>query len=152
MDVKTINPLLDAFANVLPQIGFQTVVKKAVSLANSVVNSGVIINIGVTGPLNGVIMIDMASDAAKLFASKMMMGMEVPELTDLAQSALSEMGNMVCANACTQYSLAGISGLDISPPLLLVGKDGRVRLPVTKALVVDLLVDEIAVRVYVGLR
>lgn len=102
-------------------------------MADSVVNNGgVIINIGVTGPLNGVIMIDMASDSAKLFASKMMMGMAVPELDDLAQSALSEMGNMVCANACTQYSMAGISGLDISPPLLLIGKDGRVRLPFPK--------------------
>lgn len=152
MDVKIINPLLEAFASILPQIGFQTVEKKSISLKGSVLqNSGVMINIGVMGPLKGAILIGMDMDSAKQFASKMMMGMEVPELDSLAQSAISEMGNMVCANACTHFSQAGIKGLDISPPTLLIGKDGQVRLSVPKVIAVNFIVDHIAVDVYVGL-
>lgn len=152
MDVNAINPLLAAFFNVLPQIGFQNVKKEALSVANAVVeNTGVIINIGVTGPLKGVVLIGMDVESAKRFASKMMMGMEVPELDALAQSAISEMGNMVCANACSHFSEAGVSGLDISPPIMMIGKDSMVRLPVPQVIAVDLSIDDIPVRVYVGL-
>jgi Predicted inhibitor of MCP methylation, homolog of CheC len=152
MDVNVINPLLDAFVNVLPQIGFQTVTKKSLSLANTAIpNNGVIINIGVVGPLKGAVMIGMDVESAKRFASKMMMGMEVPELNDLAQSAISEMGNMVCANACSRFSEAGIAGLDISPPTMMIGEGGLVRLPVPQAIVLDFLVDDITVKICVGL-
>ncbi|HWQ60820.1 MAG TPA: chemotaxis protein CheX [Negativicutes bacterium] len=153
MDVNVINPLLAAFVNVLPQIGFQTVKKEALSLANTVVeNDGVMINIGVTGPLKGVIIIGMDVESSKRFASKMMMGMDVPELDGLAQSAISEMGNMVCANACSHFSTAGITGLDISPPIMMLGKGGLVRLPVPQVIVIGLVVDDINVTVYVGLN
>lgn len=152
MDVTVINPLLAAFVDILPQIGFQAVNKKALSLADKVVvNKGVMINIGVTGPLKGVIMIGMDLDSARRFASKMMMGMDVPELDPLAQSAISEMGNMVCANACSQFCTAGITGLDISPPTMLIGAGASVRLPVPQAIIIDFLVDDIEVGVYVGL-
>lgn len=152
MDVNVINPLLDAFVNVLPQIGFQTVTKKSLSVANTAIpNNGVIINIGVVGPLKGAVMIGMDVESAKRFASKMMMGMEVPELNDLAQSAISEMGNMVCANACSRFSEAGIAGLDISPPTMMIGEGGLVRLPVPQAIVLDFLVDDITVKICVGL-
>lgn len=152
MDVTVINPLLDAFVNILPQIGFQSVAKKSVSLANTTVkNSGVMINIGVTGPLKGVVMIGMDVESAKRFASKMMMGMEVPELDALAQSAICEMGNMVCANACSHFSTAGINGLDISPPTMMIGAGGSVRLPVPQTIVIGFTVDDIDVNIYVGL-
>lgn len=153
MDVNTINPILDAFATILPQIGFQSIEKKGVALEGAVLpNPGLMINIGVLGPLKGAILIGMTIDGAKRFASKMMMGMEVAELDELAQSAISEMGNMVCANACTNFSAAGVIGLDISPPTLLVGVDGRVRLSVLKVVVVQFLADDIPVSVYVGLH
>ncbi|SMC53062.1 chemotaxis protein CheX [Sporomusa malonica] len=152
MDVNMINPILDAFVSIVPQLGFQTVEKKGISLAESSLNyQGILINIGVVGPLKGAILIGMDLDSAKLFASKMMMGMEVAELDSLAQSAISEMGNMVCANACTNFAKVGVDGLDISPPTLLIGNDGQVRLAVPKVIVVKLAVDGIIVNVYVGL-
>jgi len=152
MDVNVINPILEAFATILPQIGFQKVEKKSVSLMGSMlVNTGLMINIGVMGPLKGAIVIGMDIDSAKMFASKMMMGMAVTELDSLAQSAIAEMGNMVCANACMAYSQSGINGLDISPPTLVLGKDGQVRLSVPKIIAVSFSVDNIGVDVYVGL-
>lgn len=152
MDVNSINPILKAFAEILPQIGFQEINKNGISLEGAVLeNPGVLINIGVMGPLKGAILIGMSLDNAHQFASKMMMGMPVSELDELSQSALAEMGNMVCANACSLFSLAGVVGLDISPPTLLVGKGGQVRLSVPKMLVVKFSADGIAVDVYVGL-
>ncbi|MBP2652665.1 MAG: putative inhibitor of methylation, CheC [Firmicutes bacterium] len=152
MDVNAINPILDAFAHILPQVGFQVVEKKAISLESSCLrNPGMIINIGVMGPLKGAILIGMDVESAKQFASKMMMGMEVVELDSLAQSAISEMGNMVCANACTNFSQSGMGGLDISPPTLLIGKDAMIKLSVPKVIGVTFAVDGIRVDVFVGL-
>lgn len=152
MDVTMINPILEAFVSIVPQLGFQKVEKKGISLKGSILTyQGVLINIGVVGPLKGAVLIGMDLDSAKQFASKMMMGMEVPELDSLAQSAISEMGNMVCANACTNFAKVGIEGLDISPPTLLIGNDGQVRLAVSEVLVVNLTVDGILVNVYCGL-
>ncbi len=152
MDVNSINPILKAFAEILPQIGFQDIAKKGISLEGSTLeNPGILINIGVMGPLKGAILIGMSIDNAHQFASKMMMGMPVSELDELAQSALAEMGNMVCANACSLFSQTGVVGLDISPPSLLVGIGGQVRLSVPKMIVVNFSADGIAVDVFVGL-
>mgnify|MGYP000997162531 CR=1 FL=1 len=152
MDVNSINPVLAAFASILPQIGFQTVEKKGVSLGGSkLVSKGLIVNIGVMGPLKGSILIGMDLESAKKFASKMMMGMPVEELDSLAQSAISEMSNMVCANACTNFAATGLADLDISPPTLLLGKNAKVNLSAPKAIAVAFLVDDLTIDVYVGL-
>lgn len=152
MDVNLINPVLGSFADILPQIGFQKVEKTGVSLAESTLsNPGLLINISMIGSLSGAILIGMDIESAKLFASKMMMGMEVPEFDSLAQSAISEMGNMVCANACTQFAQAGIDGLDISPPTLLIGKGGQVMLLSPQVIAVQFQADEIPVSIYISL-
>lgn len=152
MDVNMINPILSAFSEIIPQIGFQTIQKKDLSVVGSTFHyDGVLISLSVVGPIKGVIMIGMDTDSAKRFASKMMMGMPVVEFDALAQSAVSEMGNMVCANACTQYSKIGVTGLDISPPILMIGQGGQATLPVPQTIVIHFLVDDITIKVYVGL-
>jgi len=152
MDVNMINPILIAFADILPQIGFQKIEKKNISLLGSTFNyDGVLINLAVVGAIKGVILIGMDIDSAKRFASTMMMGMEVTDFDSLAQSAVSEMGNMVCANACTQFSKVGINGLDISPPTIMFGQKGQATLSAPQTIVIHFLVDNIDVRVYVGL-
>ncbi|MCE5287417.1 MAG: chemotaxis protein CheX [Pelosinus sp.] len=152
MDVNMMNPILTAFADILPQIGFQKIEKKGVSLmGTTLTNSGVLLNIALLGQLKGIIMIGMDLESAKRFASKMMMGMEVTELDGLAQSAISEMGNMVCANACTQFSKIGLGGLDISPPTLMIGDGVQATLPVPQIIDVKFCVDGIDIQVYIGL-
>ena len=152
MDVKMINPILAAFTDIIPQIGFEKIEKKNISLVGSTFcYDGVLINLAVVGSIKGVILIGMDLDSAKRFASKMMMGMEVTDFDALAQSAVSEMGNMVCANACTQFSKIGIDGLDISPPTIMIGQGGQATLPVPQTIIIHFLVDSIDVKVYVGL-
>ena len=152
MDVNLINPILAAFLEILPQIGFQQTEKKNISLVGSSFDyDGVLVNLAVVGTIKGVILIGMDLDSAKRFASKMMMGMEVAEFDDLAQSAVSEMGNMVCANACTQFTKVGIEGLDISPPTIMISQGGQATLPVPQTIVIHFAVDTINIKVYVGL-
>jgi chemotaxis protein CheX len=152
MDVNMLNPVLLSFKEILPQIGFQNVEKQKVSLLTSTFSyQGVILNIAMIGVIKGVILIGMEMEDAKKFASKMMMGMEVKEFDALAQSAISEMGNMVCANTCTQFTKIDVQGLDISPPTLMMS-DGisKVTLPVPQIIAVDFLCDDIPVNIYVG--
>ncbi|MGC7871577.1 chemotaxis protein CheX [Desulfosporosinus sp. SYSU MS00001] len=152
MDINLINPLILSFIDILPQIGFQSVERKGLSLVASTLDyDGVLVNISLVGVLKGAVLIGMSLDSAKLFASKMMMGMPVEDFDSLAQSAISEMGNMICANTCTQFSKIGINGLDISPPVLLIGHNGQATLPVPQTIAVQFLVDGIEVNVYVGL-
>lgn len=152
MDVNLINPILAAFAEILPQIGFQTIEKKDISVVGATFDyDGVLVNLAVVGSIKGVILIGMDIDSAKCFASKMMMGMEVAEFDSLAQSAVSEMGNMVCANACTQFAKVGMEGLDISPPTIMISQGGQATLSVPQTIVIHFLVDDIPIKVYVGL-
>jgi len=153
MDVSLINPILSAFYEIIPQIGFQKIEKKNLSLVGPTFDySGVLINLAVVGSVKGAILIGMDMDSAKQFASKMMMGMEVAEFDALAQSAVSEMGNMVCANACTQFAKVKIEGLDISPPTLMIAQGGQATLPMPQTIIIHFLVDDaIDVNVYVGL-
>ena len=58
---------------------------------------------------------------AKQIASSMMMGMPVDELNELAQSAISELVNMLTANVATNFSEMGIM-IDISTPTLMYGE------------------------------
>ena len=152
MDVNLINPILSAFAEIIPQIGFETIQKKNLSVVGSTFSyDGVLVNLAMVGSIKGVILIGMDIDSAKCFASTMMMGMEVTDFDSLAQSAVSEMGNMVCANACTQFTKIGIEGLDISPPTIMFSQGGKATLPVPQTIVIHFSVDSIDVKVYVGL-
>ncbi len=153
MDVNTINPILSAFGSIIPQIGFSKIARKGIRMTGpNIENTGVLVNVNVVGPLKGSILIGMDIENAKKFASKMMMGMEVAELNSMAMSAISEMSNMVCANACVLYNEVAIHGLDISPPIMLMGEGGQVILSAPQIIVVTFMVDdEIEVAIYVSL-
>lgn len=122
MDVNHINPILEAFTNVLPQIGLTNISKKGISLRSENIESpGVVVIIGIIGDVKGNIIYAMNEDTAKKIASTMMMGMPVEKLDDLAQSAISELVNMLTANAATSFSRENIK-VDISTPTLMHGE------------------------------
>ena len=89
--------------------------KKSVYEGNALV-----IIIGVTGNMKGQVILSLNIPSACLIASKMMMGMPVTELNDMAKSAISELSNMILGNAATVFSKKGLS-LDITPPSVCLG-------------------------------
>jgi len=122
MDVNYINPILNSFANVLPQLGLSNVEKKGISLKGKFIESpGVIIIVGIVGDIKGNVIYGITIDDAKKIASAMMMGMPVNEFDELAQSAISELTNMLTANVATNFSNDNII-INISTPTLIHGK------------------------------
>ncbi len=153
MDVNLINPVIEAFNEVLSQFGFQEIKKNNLQLSSSTISySGVLLNISIVGTVKGVILIGMSEADAEKFASKMMMGMPVTALDDMSKSALSEMSNMVCANACTHFNKINIKNLNISPPTLLISEsNSQATIPVDQAVIVTFLCDGLKVNLYIGL-
>ncbi|HCW53615.1 MAG TPA: chemotaxis protein CheX [Clostridium sp.] len=122
MDVKHINPVIESFENIMPQLGLSNVSKGGVSLKGNFIESpGVVIIIGLIGDVKGNIIYGMSMDDAKKIASTMMMGMPVDEFNEMAQSAISELVNMLTANVATNFSRENIN-VDISTPTLIQGK------------------------------
>ncbi|WP_294354183.1 chemotaxis protein CheX [uncultured Clostridium sp.] len=122
MDVNHINPVLKAFTNIFPQLGMNNIEKKNLSLKSKYIESpGVVIIIGLFGDIKGNIIYGLNVEDAKQIASSMMMGMPVDELNELAQSAISELVNMLTANVATNFSEMGIM-IDISTPTLMYGE------------------------------
>ena len=136
MDAKLVNPFIDALVNVMPQMGFDVPKRVSMTVKAQICQSlGVSLIVGFTKGLRGNVVYNMTEQAAKFIASKMMMGMPVDELNEMAQRALSEMSNMLTANAATNLSAMGLE-VDISTPSLTVGKDFQIKISNEQYLVV----------------
>lgn len=122
ISAEHINPFLISASQILSQVcGIQTKVG-AISKDNvGIDGEPLFIMLGVTGEMTGQVCIVFDTEIAKDIASRMMMGMPVPEIDDMAKSALSELGNMIMGNAATLLSNSNLM-IDITPPTLGTGK------------------------------
>ncbi|BAL83905.1 putative chemotaxis protein CheX [Selenomonas ruminantium subsp. lactilytica TAM6421] len=138
MDAKLVNPFVDAFTTVMPQMGFPepTRLKMGVKTKNAV-SLGVSVIVGFTKQIRGNVVYNMSEDTAKFIASTMMMGMPVAEFDAMAQSAISEMSNMLTANAATNLTGMGLE-VDISTPSLSIGENFQVKISDENYLTVEM--------------
>ncbi len=138
MDAKLVNPFVDAFATVMPQLGFPEPkrLKMGVKTKNAV-SLGVAVIVGFTKQIRGNVVYNMSEDTAKFIASTMMMGMPVAEFDAMAQSAISELSNMLTANAATNLTGMGLE-VDISTPSLSIGQDFQVKISDDNYLTVEM--------------
>ena len=121
LNVEFINPFLIATTAVLKDMcQIDVKVEKPYIKTNEFAEDSILIMIGVTGEMRGQVIIALTVDRACDVASKMMMGMPVDELNDIAISAISELGNMIMGNTATILSTKGI-GIDITPPTICRG-------------------------------
>jgi len=147
MDVKLINPFVDAFLNIMPQLGFQEIKKQNISLkGKNLKSNGVMLNIGIVGDIKGNVVYCLDIEGAKKIASTMMMGFPVTELDDMAQSAISELSNMLTANASTNFSESGVN-INISTPTLIFGNDFEAKMNTDKVICIRILVDDIPIEI-----
>ena len=79
----------------------------------------------------------MSEETAKFIASQMMMGMPVETFDEMAQSAISELSNMLTAHTATNITSLGLD-VDISTPSLTVGRDFEVKISDGQYLVVEM--------------
>lgn len=128
MDAKLINPFIDAFVTVMPQMGFQNITKSSVTVKEKSASSlGVTVLVGITKQIRGNVAYNMPEDTAKFIASTMMCGMPVENFDDMAQSAIAEMSNMLTATAATNLAALGLE-TDISTPTVTVGEGFSVKI------------------------
>ena len=152
MDARLINPVIDSFREILPQLGFVNIQRGKLSMgSNSVESLGVTVIIGMTKDLRGSVAYNMSENTAKGIASTMMDGMPVDQFDELPQSAISELVNMVTANSAIRFEQLGLD-VDISPPSLVVGNDFRARLLLEKFLVIEMLADDKLIQLNLGLE
>ena len=120
INVEYINPLLKASVKVIQDACRMDVTIGRPSIAQAAfTDDELLILMGITGEMKGQAILDFPNTSALKIASAMCM-MELPQLDELAQSALCELCNMVMGNTATLYSLGGIS-IDITPPTLCMG-------------------------------
>lgn len=119
--VEQINPFLISAKQVLQQV-CQIDIRIGQVVKNELFIDGepLFIMLGVTGEITGQVLIVMDHEVALDIASRMMMGMPVTEINDMAVSALSELGNMIMGNAATILSNNNTL-IDITPPTLITG-------------------------------
>ena len=138
MDAKLVNPFIDAFTTVMPQLGFQEPKRAKMTVKDKIAESlGVSVIVGFTKQLRGNVVYNMTVDTAKYIASTMMMGMPVENFDEMAQSAISEMSNMLTANAATNLTAMGLE-VDISTPSLSVGEQFQIKISGEQYLTVEM--------------
>ena len=151
MDVNHINPVLESFNVILPQLGLNDIQKKGISVKGKYIESkGVVIIIGIIGDVKGNIIYGMTVDTAKKIASIMMMGMPVEKFDEMPQSAISELVNMLTANVAMNFSKDNIN-IDISTPTLIEG-EFTASSNADKVLCVEMSVDEMIIEVNISLE
>jgi chemotaxis protein CheX len=79
--------------------------------------------VGVTGALSGAVLYRM-SEATALAIVGQMMGQQFHELDALARSGVGELGNVITGRAGVLLERAGLC-VEIAPPMLIVGRGGR---------------------------
>ena len=127
MDAKLINPFVDAFTTVMPMLGFPEPTRtKLYAASNRVKSLGVSMLVGFTKQIRGNVVYNMSEETAKFIASQMMMGMPVETFDEMAQSAISELSNMLTAHTATNITALELD-VDISTPSLTVGADFEVK-------------------------
>lgn len=125
MKVEYINPFIEASIKI-----FGTVANMELELGKIFLKQDpysaetMLVMIGITGGLRGRVIISMDLEIALKVASHMM-GMEVLELDELAQSAVMELCNMILGTASTILSSRELE-VDITPPTLLIGSNMKI--------------------------
>lgn len=151
MDAVLINPFIESVASIMPQLGFSNVQPgETMILPNKLTDTGVFIIVGIVGDAKGNVAYKMSFESAGKIAATMMMCEPPIELDDMAQSALSELANMLTANTTTLFSAMGIN-TDITTPTLLQGLNVSIKLNSEKVFCVPCAVDDLIIEIYISL-
>ncbi len=141
MKVEYINPFIEASRMVLKQVANIEVTLGKVYLKKAPYSSeDIIIIVGLTGKIRGQAIFNMTKKAAMFVASKMMGGMEIPELDEMAKSAVAELTNMILGNTATLLYNRGI-GIEITPPSFLTGQNMQISPTKMKTICIPLILD-----------
>lgn len=152
LDIKYINPFLQATVSILEMLGMAGGKVGKPRLADlDFTENTFLIQVGVTGAMKGQVFFQMTDEKAKSIASIMMMGMPVESLDPMACSALGELGNMILGNTSTLFSTMNII-FDITPPLSMFGKKLKIQSDIPAISIPVMINDEEYIRLFICIK
>jgi len=124
MKADYINPFIKSFTRIFTTQFNQQVEIGELSVSKiPIISEDMSIIIGITTDMTGQIVFAMCENTAKYICSSMMMGMEVPEIDDMARSALQEFFNWVCGHSAEDFlQIDPPHTIDITPPMISIGR------------------------------
>ena len=122
MRVEYINPFVETSYSVLKEVLGGADVKRGDLYLKSTAMPmmGVAALVGLAGDVEGRVLYDMTIETALNIASKMN-GETLPEFDDLAKATISELANLITAQAVTKLQEL-VFKFDLTPPALFVGQ------------------------------
>lgn len=123
MKIEYINPFVEASQKVIKETtGLNPILGKIYTKDIPHKGDHIAVLIGLTGSLQGTVIMSFRKKFACKIVSFMLGGMPVPELDEIAKSAISELCNMILGNTASIFSQKAI-GIDITPPTVLIGEN-----------------------------
>lgn len=122
MDVKYLNPFLEAVPHILEQFGLTDVIRVKLEKKETMrIDMDVTAVIGMVGGVRGNIAYSLSKQTAAKILS-IMLGAPVTELDEIGHSGIGELANMFTGRAATLLSQAGVN-CDLTPPSIIFGQD-----------------------------
>jgi chemotaxis protein CheX len=151
MRVEYINPFVESAYSILKEVLNTKITRGELYLkATSQPVLGVTALVGLTGDVEGRVLIDMSSETAIKIASAMN-NENFKELSELAKATITELANMIVAQAVTKLSDLGFK-FDLTPPTILTGKNMEITDFDVEALIVPIDMTEGKLEINVALR
>jgi chemotaxis protein CheX len=120
MRVEYINPFVEAAFNVLKEVLQSDVKRGDLYLKSTTMQiQGVAALVGLAGDVEGRVLFDMTRETALSVASGMN-GEEMTVLDDMVKATITELANMITAQAVTKLHDLGFK-FDLTPPALFTG-------------------------------
>jgi chemotaxis protein CheX len=153
MRAEFVNPFLQAASEVLESELGSEPTRGAIGLKRSAYTTEEVTAVSeVSGSIAGLVLYGMPEKTAREIVQKMM-GSPCEEFDALAQSGISELGNVITSRAMTLLSEAGFAST-LTPPLLVLGRGRMVSKVDQQRLVIPLetALGPITIQVVLGIR
>ena len=151
MRVEYINPFVEAAFNILKEVLQSDISRGELYLkATSQPVLGVAAIIGLSGDVEGRVLLDMSLDTAQSIATTMNSD-ELDGFDELAKATIAELANMITGQAVTKLHDLGYN-FDLSPPSLITGDNMVVTDSGVEALIVPLQLPQGNLEINVAVR
>lgn len=151
MRVEYINPFTEAAYNILSQVLNGEIKRGDLYLKSTCMPvMGVAAIVGLAGDVEGRVIFDMTMDTALKIASAMN-NEEFKELDELARATVTELANLITAQAVTKLHDLGFK-FDLTPPALFTGDNMKISNNDIEALIVPMTTAQGKVEINVAIR
>jgi len=151
MRVEYINPFVESAYSIMKEVLQSEIDRKDLYLKKtSQPVMGVAALVGLAGDVEGRVLIDMSQDTAIKIASTMN-GEELNALDELVKATITELANMITAQAVTKLFDLGFK-FDLTPPSIITGENMQVSNADVEALIVPLEMPQGLVEINVAIR